>query len=126
MSKIHQEGNEQLGQDEVAILIRSRKILKAKGLPKDADVKTICEAACVSRKTGYQWASKLEQMPEEQEGDIKQEFDLLKGRHEELERRYDDLRFENEGRKLAWEIHGVDKLLDEKKSNTGSRKKRRR
>ena len=126
MLKIHQEGNEQLSQDEVAILIRSRKILKARGLPKDADVKTICEAAFVSRKTGYQWASKLEHMPEEQEGDIKHEFDLLKAKHEELERRYDDLRFENEGHKLAWEIHGVDKLLAEKKSNTGSRKKRRR
>jgi hypothetical protein len=29
---------------------------------------------------------------------------------------FDDVRFENEGRKLAWKIHKVDELLAEKKT----------
>ena len=45
---------------EVAILIKARQLLKAKGLGKDADVTGICEAAGISRKTGYQWAEKLD------------------------------------------------------------------
>jgi hypothetical protein len=34
--------------------------------------------------------------------------------------------FENEGRKLAWEIHEIDKLLAEKKSTTNIAKKKKR
>ncbi len=119
--------NERLGPKEVGILICSRQILKAEALPKDADVKTICEAAGISRKTGYQWANKVQQMSSErQDEDLKEEFACLKAKHEELEQRYEDVRFDNEGRKLAWKIHGVDELLAEKKSTTGSRKRRKR
>lgn len=118
--------NEQMSLDEVAILIRGRKILKARGLPKDADVKTICEAAGISRKTGYQWASKLEQTNDDQEHELQADYDHLKAEHGEFQKRYEDLRFENEGRKLAWRIHGVDELLASKKNTMRSRKKQKR
>lgn len=117
---------EQLSPEEVAILIRARKILKQKGLSKDADVKAICEAAGISRKTGYQWASKLGQRPSEQQVQLREELARLKAEQEEFKRRYDDLRFENEGRKLAWKIHGVDKLLASKKNTTRSGRKPKR
>ena len=54
---------EKLTAEEVATLIRARKIAKAKGLRPDLDVKAICEAGGISRKTGYQWAEKLGQGP---------------------------------------------------------------
>ncbi len=117
--------NEDLIQDEVAVLIRGRKILKARGLPKDADVKKICEEAGISRKTGYQWANNLEQKSDSEVDDLEEQFNRLQAEHEELKKRYDDVRFENEGRKLAWKIHGVDKLLAEKKSTTKSQRKRK-
>lgn len=117
--------NRELSSAEVAILIRSRKILKARGLPKDADVKSICEAAGISRKTGYQWADRLDEK-RDTERQRKQEFDWLKAEHDELKRRFEDIRFENEGRKLAWEIHGVDELLADKKKAMKSRTKRKR
>ena len=110
--------NEQWSPDEVATVIHARKILKAKGLPKDADVKTICAAAGISRKSGYQWAGKLERIPHEQEGKLREGFACLEAEYEELNRRYDEVRFENEGRKLAWKIHGVDELLANKKNTT--------
>ena len=47
----------QFSADEVAILIRARKIIKEKGLPKDIDVSGICDAAGISRKAGYEWES---------------------------------------------------------------------
>ena len=50
-------------------------------------------------------------MLSEQAEALREEVARLKREHEELKRLYDDLRFENEGRKLAWKIHGVDKLL---------------
>ena len=118
--------NEQLSPDEVAIVIRARKILKAKGLPSDADVKTICEAAGISRKTGYQWAGKLDPIAQAQDRAVQQELAHLKAEYEDLKRRYDDVRFENEGRKLAWKIHGIDELLANKKNTAKSRKKRKR
>ena len=119
--------NENLSQEEVGILIRGKKILRAKGLPMDADVKSICEAAGISRKTGYQWADKLESAVREKEVEhsLRQETDLLKAEHAELEKRYDDLRFENEGRKVAWKIHGIDEFIAGKKNTTGSRKRKK-
>ncbi|MBU1487474.1 hypothetical protein KKH56_05445 [bacterium] len=118
--------NEDLSPDEVAILIRGRKILNAKGLSKDADVKKICEEAGISRKTGYQWATKLEQKRESEVDDLQERFNRLQAEHGELKKRYDDVRFENEGRKLAWKIHGVDELLASKKNTTKARRKRER
>ena len=114
---------EKLSPEEVAILIRGRKILKARGLDKDADVKRICEEAGISRKTGYQWANKLEQNKDIEGVDLQEAFNRFKAEHDELENRYDDVRFENEGRKLAWKIHGVDELLAAKKNTTKPRRK---
>jgi hypothetical protein len=117
---------EKLSAQEVAILIQARKILKAKGLAKDADVKTICQKAGISRKTGYQWAKQLGNVSEEHDTDLHQQLGELKAEHEQLKKRYDDVRFENEGRKLAWEIHGVDELLGAKKNITAKRKSKKR
>jgi transposase len=106
---------EELSAEEVAILIRSRKIINAKGLPRDVDVTEICAHAGISRKTGYQWAEKLNG-PEGEQESLQQEYERLKQEHEELKKRFDDVRFENEGRKLAWRLHDVDQLLAEKKT----------
>jgi transposase-like protein len=112
--------------EEIATLIRGRKILKAKGLAKDADVKKICEEAGISRKTGYEWANKLEEKKGSEVDDLEERFNRLQSEHEELLKRYDDVRFENEGRKLAWKIHGVEELLANKKNTIKPRKKRKR
>ena len=119
--------NKDLSQEEVGVLIRGKKILRVKGLPMDADVKSICEAAGVSRKTGYQWAGKLESADRQNEVEhtLRQEIDRLKAKHAELEKSYDDLRFENEGRKIAWRIHGVDDFIAGKKNTSNSRKKQK-
>jgi hypothetical protein len=112
---------------EVAIVILARKLLKAKGLARDTDVKGICEAAGISRKTGYEWAGKLEPMEQSRLCEAaQQELAHLTVEHEQLKRRYEDLRFENEGRKLAWKIHGVDELIKGKKNTTQTRRKRKR
>lgn len=103
--------------DEVAILIRARKIIKEKGLPKDVDVSGICDAAGISRKTGYEWESKLGRS-DEQVSFLQRELDDLKRKQADLTALYKDVRFENEGRKAAWFIHGVDKLLAGKKNTT--------
>ena len=122
--------NENLSQDEIGILIRGKKILRAKGLPMDADVKAICEVAGISRKTGYQWAGKSRQggtdRQNEVEHSLRQEIDRLKAEHAQLQKRYDDVRFENEGRKIAWRIHGVDELIASKKNTMNSRKRKKR
>lgn len=118
--------DEKWNPEDIAILIRGRKVLKAKGLPKDADVKKICEEAGISRKTGYQWANKLEEKKGSDVNDLEEQFKRLQAEHEELKKRFDDVRFENEGRKLAWEIHGVDELLANKKNTTKPRRKSKR
>ena len=114
---------EKLTSEEVAILIRARKIANSKGLDKGADVKTICEAAGISRKTGYQWAEKLTRAPDD--GNV-EKLTRLQAAHEELEKKYEWVCFENEGRKLAWEIHGVDELLEAKKNTTARHKEKKR
>ncbi len=116
---------EELTPDEVAILVSARKIINAKGLPRGIDVQGICTQAGISRKTGYEWAAKLGAADKEEE-DARQELARLREEHEKLKRLFDDVRFENEGRKLAWEIHGVDKFLAEKRGTTNSRKKVKR
>jgi len=118
--------NENLSQDEVGILIRGKKILRARGLPMDADVKAICEVAGISRKTGYQWAGKSAAKQNDVEHSLRQELDRIKAEHTELQKRYDDVRFENEGRKIAWRIHGVDELIASKKNTIRSRKRKKR
>ena len=118
--------SQQLSPDEVALVIRARKILKDRGFSKDADIKSLCQAAGISRKTGYQRANKLLQSSGFQEQAFRPELERLRAEQEDLKKRFDDVRFENEGRKLAWEIHGVDKLLAEKKSTMIKQKKKRR
>ena len=113
---------EQLDSQEVALLIKARQIMKAKGLV-DADIKSICEAGGISRKTGYQWARDLK-INDGDEG-VKDELAELKKEHEELKKRFARVDFENEGRKLAWEIHGVDALLAAKKNTIPKTKKKR-
>lgn len=115
---------ENLTQEEVTLLIRARQLLKDKGLNKDSDVKSICEAAGISRKTGYQWASNVKSVNEEERA-LREELARLKTDYEELKKRYERSQWENEGRKLAWEIHGVDELIASKKNtiDKGKRKK---
>jgi transposase-like protein len=107
-------GNE-LSEEEVAALIRARKIVNDKKLPKYMDVTKICEAAGISRKTGYQWAEKWSKGRVQQDGSLKEEVDRLKAENEDVKKRNRWLEIENEGRRLAWEIHNVDELLAEKK-----------
>jgi len=112
--------------EEVAAVINARKILKERGFSPDTNVTTICRSAGISRKTGYQWANKLKASFDSQDESLQKEHEQLKKAHEDLKQRFDNVQFENEGRKVAWEIHEVDKLLAEKKSTTVKRKRKRR
>lgn len=114
--------SENLTPEEVATVIRSRQILKDKGLPRDADVTTVCREAGISRKTGYQWANKFGDPCGVRDDPLRRELDRLKAEHAKLKEDYEDLCIENEGRKLAWEIHGVDDFLS-KKNTMVSRKR---
>ena len=114
-----------LSPEEVALLIRARKLLKEKGLAKGVDVKTICEIAGVSRKTGYQWANGLK-FAEDPPDVHTQEMLRIKSEHEQLKERCRDLEIENEGHRLAWKIHGVDELLAAKKNIIHKAKKKKR
>jgi transposase len=116
---------ERLNPQQVALLIRARQILKAKKLAKDADVKSICEAAGISRKTGYQWANNLDPSHAQKDHNLGEELARLEAEHEDLKARCRRLEIENEGRKLAWEIHGVDELLAAKKNTTRHGKKKK-
>jgi len=104
-------------------MIRARKIANARGLDKGVDVKTICQAAGISRKTGYQWAEKLIKAPDDSSVE---KLARLQAAHQALEKEYEQACFENEGRKLAWEIHGVEELLNAKKNTTAKSKKKKR
>jgi hypothetical protein len=110
----------------VAAVIRTHKILKAKGFDQSTDIKTLCEAAGISRKTGYQRAREIIQMSGSKGQPVDTELKQLRAEYEDLKQQLDNVRFENEGRKVAWEIHEVDKLLAEKKSTTVKRKRKRR
>lgn len=115
---------DKLTEEEVAVLIRARQLLKQEGLPPDADVQTICRHAGISRKTGYQWVKKVPD--KDQETQLRCELDQLKTEHKDLEKRFADALFENEGRKIAWEIHDVEKLIAEKKSTMNKAQKKKR
>lgn len=114
------------GPEETAAMIRARQLFRKYGLAPDADVKTICGRAGISRKTGYQWAQKLTGESNEEAERLRRELDQVKAEREELEKAFDEVRFENEGRKLAWKIHGVDELLAAKKKDARSRKSEKR
>lgn len=116
---------EELTTEEVALLIKARKLINAKGLPKNIDVSGICETAGISRKTGYQWADRLDQQ-KNREAQLEEELFQLKTAHEKLKQDYEDASFEVRGRKLAWEIHRVDELIKKKKEAITKRKKKER
>ena len=103
--------SQELTPDEVAAVIQARKILKKRGFPKDVDIKSICQAAGISRKTAYQRANKLMRSSCAEERADNDEHARIQQEYEDLKERFDDLCFENEGRKLAWEIHHVDEFL---------------
>lgn len=117
---------DKLSSEEVAAVIKARKILKERDFPPDTDVATICRTAGISRKTGYQWANKLKVSPDSQDESLRKEHEQLIRAHEDLKKRFDDVQFENEGRKIAWEIHGVDEFIAEKKSIMAGQKKKKR
>ncbi len=109
--------------EEVAIIIRARRLLKEKGLSPDTDVKTLCGEVGISRKTGYQWEKRLDQASDDDS--LREELARLKAEHGKLKKAYDDVSWENEGRKIAWEIHEVDAMIAEKKSTMAKRKKKK-
>jgi len=115
---------EHLDPQEVALLMKARQILKAKGLDTDSDITSICEAGGISRKTGYLWSRDLK-INDEDKG-LKDELARIKVEHEELKKRFDRVDFENEGRKIAWEIHEVDALLAAKKNTIPKPNKKKR
>jgi len=94
-------------------------------VPADLNVSEICETAGISRKTGYEWVEKGIETSLKKQDELEGELDRLKAEHEKLKADFDQVSFENEARKLAWEIHGVDKWLTSKK-NTSARKKRQK
>jgi hypothetical protein len=57
---------------------------------------------------------------------LREQLKQLNAEHENLKKRFDDVRFENEGRKIAWKIHEIDKLLAEKKSTMNGVKNKKR
>lgn len=117
---------ENLTPEEVAVLIRARRLLKEKGFAADTDVKALCDQAGISRKTGYQWEKRLLNSSTGIEEKLRRDLEQLNAEHEKLKKDYDDIRWENRGRKIAWEIHEVDALLAEKKSTTAKGKKKKR
>ena len=118
--------SQKLSPEEAAVVIKAKKILKARGLSPDTDIKAICQAAGISRKTGYQRANKAVSTSDSKEQALREQLEQLKAEHEDLKKRFDDVRFENEGRKIAWEIHEVDKILAEKKSTMDKAKSKKR
>ncbi len=96
--------------------------MRAKGIDKAVDVSTICQTAGISRKTGYQWADRYVKSPEDSDGQVSQKLCRLEAEHEASKKLYDEVQFENEGRKLAWDIHGVDEMLRSKKTLRAVRK----
>lgn len=116
--------SESLSPEQVAILIRARQILKDKGLAADTDISGICKAAGISRKTGYQWAEK--QSSAERQKDLEEKLAQLESDYDKLRKDFDEVSFENRGRKLAWEIHRVDELLAAKKNTSVSKKSKKR
>ena len=74
---------EQLTPEEVGLLIKARKLLNRKGCSRNIDVTGSCEQAGISRKTGYQWADKLDQQ-QSREQQLEEDLANLKQAHEIL------------------------------------------
>jgi len=105
-------------------MIRARQIQREKRLP--SDVNHAKGVTGISRKTGYEWAEKVMQGSVLRQKELEEKVSQLEAQHERLKKDYDDVNFENEGRKLAWEIHEVDKWLGSKKNTLNRKGKKRR
>jgi len=114
--------SDKLSAEEVGVMIRARRLLKAKGLDPDADVSTICKAAGVSRKTGYQWAEKHAASGKTRQTELEEQLKQLQTTHDQLKKDYEWVSFVNRAKALAWDLHDVDEMIAAKK-NTSSKKK---
>jgi len=114
--------SDKLSAEEVGVMIRARRLLKAKGLDPDADVSTICKAAGVSRKTGYQWAEKHAASGNARQTELEEQLKQLQATHDQLKKDYEWVSFVNRAKALAWDLHDVDEMIAAKK-NTSSKKK---
>jgi len=101
---------ENLTPEEVKTLMKASRIAREKGIKSGANVKEICEKAGISRKTGYQWL-KDEEASKKKKDDELQKLVHLSVEHQKLLGKNNKLRFENEGMRLAIEIHGVDEVI---------------
>lgn len=110
-----------LSSDDVAILIRAKRIQKEKGI-EVTSVSDICSTAGISRKTGYKWAAQHETEQQDKQKALSEELATLQTTHEELLQNHDELHFQHEGLKLAWKIHRVDELLVSSKKNKHRKK----
>jgi len=97
---------EKLTPEEVKALIKASRIVRKKGIKPGSNVKEVCEKAGISRKTGYQWL-KEEEISKKKKDDELQKLVHLKVERQKLLEKNTRLRFENEGMRLAMEIHGV-------------------
>ena len=112
--------------EEVSIMIRARQLFREKGLAPNADISEICQAAGISRKTGYQWAEKHAENDSDRQKPIENELTQIQAEHAKLKKEFDQISLENRGHKLAWDIHGVDAYLASKKKNTMSIPKKKK
>lgn len=64
--------------EEVAIMIRARQLFREKGLAPNAYISEICQAAGISRKTGYQWTQKHAENVSERKKAIENEMAQIK------------------------------------------------
>ena len=113
--------SDKLTREEVATLIRARQIQKKQGIAPDTSISGICHAAAISRKTGYEWLGKFGTQQLDKQHELADMFSTLQRDHEQLQQAHDDLTFEHKGLELAWEIHRVDELLEEKKDISGKK-----
>ena len=91
-------------------MIKASQIAREKGIAKGANVKEICEKAGISRKTGYQWVNENDGAVANNE-DVIDKLADLRADHQKISKKCADLRIENEGLRLAMEIHGFDELV---------------
>jgi len=118
---------DKISPEDLAILIRGRHLLKKMGIDPGADITTLCDYAGVSRKTGYEWESQyFDPAKQREEENLRKELENLKAAKAKLEKDYDDVCYENEGRKVAWSIHHVDEYLASKKNTTERPTKKKR
>lgn len=113
-----------LSPEDVAILIRAKRIQKEKGI-KATTVSEICSTAGISRKTGYKWAAQHETEQPEKQNALSEELATLQANHKELLQNHNELDFQHEGLKLAWKIHRVDEMLASQKKNKHRKRNKR-